>query len=502
MKLRPLRVFQLNAVKANHRIHALLNTLTQIDIILFQEPWYQRIGTSRSDNDPDGTDVLGGVSNPAWDLFKPSAAGHPGVSVYVRRGVAGLSATTRPDILNHANALVVDFKYGDDVFRIFNIYNPTGDGGDVIDALTAIDLDPAIPTAVSGDFNLHHQEWSLHHTRNDRSAGSLLEWTLLNSLVLRNEEGMRTRWGHANQRDSIIDLTFFDHFSTEDAVFSAYQVSEDEDYTLGSDHNAIAWAVDFNSEFELEDIPLGYKIDPERKQEWIDAFMGGIDPTSCFFDGGPEPLADLSSTEGIEREVDKIMNAMSAATEQVMPVRRSQAPVRAPWWNEECADNLRRLGEAPHMFKTPLRDRFRRTIRRAKRTWGDTVLEGAKPEDVWRLVDWTRGKRRKKTPPILGPNGMAVEAEDKCHAFAYTFFPDHHAHVNPVQPDDPEPRERRQHHPLTREEMLSALSGTSNTSAPGVSGSNYRLLKWAVEAAPERFRRMYNACMALGFHPT
>jgi hypothetical protein len=334
------------------------------------------------------------------------------------------------------------------------------------------------------------------------SAGSLLEWTLLNSLVLRNEEGMRTRRGHANQRDSIIDLTFFDHFSTEDAVFSAYQVSEDEDYTLGSDHNAIAWAVDFNSEFEPEDIPLGYKIDPERKQEWIDAFMGGIDPTSCFFDGGPEPLADLSSTEGIKREVDKLMNAMSAATEQVMPVRRSQAPVQAPWWNEECADNLRRLGEAPHMFKTPLRDRFRRTIRRAKRTWGDTVLEGAKPEDVWRLVDWTRGKRRKKTPPILGPNGMAVEAEDKCHAFAYTFFPDHHAHVNPVQPDDPEPRERRQHHPLTREEMLSALSGTSNTSAPGVSGSNYRLLKWAVEAAPERFRRMYNACMALGFHPT
>jgi hypothetical protein len=77
MKLRPLRVFQLNAVKANHRIHALLNTLTQIDIILFQEPWYQRIGTSRSDHNPDGSDVLGGVSNPAWDLFEPSAAGHP-----------------------------------------------------------------------------------------------------------------------------------------------------------------------------------------------------------------------------------------------------------------------------------------------------------------------------------------------------------------------------------------------------------------------------------------
>jgi hypothetical protein len=50
--------------------------------------------------------------------------------------------------------------------------------------------------------------------------------------------------------------------------------------------------------------------------------------------------------------------------------------------------------------------------------------------------------------------------------------------------------------------MFSALSGTSNTSAPGVSGSNYRLLKWAVETIPERFQRMYDACITRGFHPT
>jgi hypothetical protein len=147
-------------------------------------------------------------------------------------------------------------------------------------------------------------------------------------LALRNKEGMRTRRGHANQRDSIIDLTFFDHFSTEDAVFSAYQVSEDEAYTLGSDHNAIAWAVDFNSEFEPDDTPHGYKIDPEKKQEWIDTFLGAIDPTSYFFDGGPEPLTNLSSTQGIEREVDLLMNAMSAATEQVI-VRTALRGVQA-----------------------------------------------------------------------------------------------------------------------------------------------------------------------------
>jgi hypothetical protein len=50
--------------------------------------------------------------------------------------------------------------------------------------------------------------------------------------------------------------------------------------------------VDFNSKFEPDDTPLGYKIDPKKKQEWIDAFLGRIDPTSYFFDSGPEPLID------------------------------------------------------------------------------------------------------------------------------------------------------------------------------------------------------------------
>jgi hypothetical protein len=492
MKLPPLRVFQLNAAKANPRIHALLNTLTFIDIVLLQEPWYRRIGISRSDSNPNGTDILGGVSNPAWDLLEPSAAGRPGVSVYVRRGIKGLSTMVRPDIINHRNAIVVDFRYGDDRFRLINVYNPDGDGGDIIDTLTSIDLDPGIPTAVSGDFNLHHQEWALHPVRNDRSAGVLLEWALLNSLVLQNEEGVPTRRGHAGQRDSIIDLTFFDHFAAEDAIFSAFQISNDEHFTLGSDHNAIAWAVDFNSDYVPDDSTRSYKIDPDKRDEWCDAFIEFV---------GHAPTTDLSSPEGIDREVDRLMDAMSAATAKVMPEQRSRAPVRAPWWNEECTADLQRLRDAPRLFRQPIRDKFRRTIQRAKRTWGDTILQGAQPEAVWRLADWTRGKRRKKTPPILGADGIAIEADDKARAFAATFFPDRHAHVDPIQPDDPPPRERRRHHRLSVDEMRSALRDTSNTSAPGGSGSNYRLLKWAINMMEERFLALYDACLTAGYHP-
>ncbi|KAI0055238.1 hypothetical protein BV25DRAFT_1779585, partial [Artomyces pyxidatus] len=54
---------------------------------------------------------------------------------------------------------------------------------------------------------------------------------------------------------------------------------------------------------------------------------------------------------------------------------------------------------------------------------------------------------------------------------------------------------------VTQTELLEAVKDASNTSAPGLSASNYRLHKWAVELYPERFVRLYDACLRLGFHP-
>jgi len=42
---------------------------------------------------------------------------------------------------------------------------------------------------------------------------------------------------------------------------------------------------------------------------------------------------------------------------------------------------------------------------------------------------------------------------------------------------------------------------TSNKSAPGSSGINYTLLKWAFQARPDRFISIYNASISLGYHP-
>jgi len=54
--------------------------------------------------------------------------------------------------------------------------------------------------------------------------------------------------------------------------------------------------------------------------------------------------------------------------------------------------------------------------------------------------------------------------------------------------------------PVTKEEVLKALKGTSNTSAPGLSKLNYQVLKWAEMMFPEVFLLLISSCIRLGHH--
>lgn len=491
--LRPLNVLQLNVARSNLRIHAILNdsAFSHIDIFILQEPWFGRVGVTRSDTDPNGVNLGGAATSAAWELFLPGGPLGPGVATYIRRGL-DMTVTPRLDIANHPNILITDLKYGNKVFRLANVYNRGGNGSETIGALLECELDPGIPTAVAGDFNLHHKQWSLYATRNERSGEDLLEWALSNGLQLQND-ATPTRRGQGGQNNSIIDLTFFNCAAIVDESFLDHEVTDDSAAHLGSDHNALTWSIDVHAEQVLSDRPPTYKINTALRNQWLSEFR-------CLVTTSSEP--DLASVEGVDRESEVLLDAMAGATRAVMPARHPHAPVCSPWWDEECADALRLYRNAIPAKRQALRDAFRRRVRRSKQEFFDTLLVGATPAEVWRYAEWTKGRRCKATPPITGPDGlMATTPNDKCRVFAQTFFPDHHSHVDPHQPDDPPALPRRTHHHVTIDEIRTALKDTSNTSAPGLSGSNYRLLKWAFDCSPERIQAFYSACLRLGHHP-
>ena len=86
-------------------------------------------------------------------------------------------------------------------------------------------------------------------------------------------------------------------------------------------------------------------------------------------------------------------------------------------------------------------------------------------------------------------------------ALQQCFFVTDRPQVTPIQPDNPTPLAVREFTPITNTEISEALSKTSNKSAPGSSGINYKLLKWAFKACPDRFIEIFNAAVLLGHHP-
>jgi hypothetical protein len=234
-------------------MHGILNDddFADFDIILFQEPWYGQIGLERLSTTTSGTPILGSVANPAWFGLTPSGASsnNPArVATYVRKS-SHIDARPRPDIVESPDILSTSFRRGDITFIIINVYNPgPGRRATSVHSLKEVSLDPSLPTAVAGDFNLHHAAWALRDKPgwppSCAAADELIEWLASNALTLENDTQRPTRVGRTNQSDSIIDLTFWNYAATENEWFCDWDCRPD--LAFGSDHNAITWTICIN----------------------------------------------------------------------------------------------------------------------------------------------------------------------------------------------------------------------------------------------------------------
>ena len=145
---------------------------------------------------------------------------------------------------------------------------------------------------------------------------------------------------------------------------------------------------------------------------------------------------------------------------------------------------------------------LRRTIAASKHNWAHDFLHHTTSENLWEAAAWRKGCSIKHIPPLLvAPLRLSDDIIEMTEAFKQRFFVMDYPEVNPFQHDDPPPLPPRNFAPITQSEIASALADTSNKSAPGLSGINYQLLKWAFSSQPDRFLTLFNAAISLGHHP-
>jgi hypothetical protein len=188
-----VKLLFVNMCHHNAAMHTLLNTNTDADIILVQEPWFDRIGMTCLDTNPDGVDTLGGVSNPKWDCIQPKTPCGACCKVMAYRCIASshFNITNKLDLASNHHLLTLDIHLGSSSFHIINVYHNTDHPSSLRNILN-LDLDPVIPTIVGGDFNTHTHTWSPEGIQPSLWALELEEWALSQTLTLLSPLGIPT----------------------------------------------------------------------------------------------------------------------------------------------------------------------------------------------------------------------------------------------------------------------------------------------------------------------
>jgi hypothetical protein len=97
--------------------------------------------------------------------------------------------------------------------------------------------------------------------------------------------------------------------------------------------------------------------------------------------------------------------------------------------------------------------------------------------------------------------GLSNNPKHMLNALKRQFFNAQPAHVAEAFVDDLPIVVTWPHNPITLAEISDALQPISNKSAPGPSGHNYKLVKWAFAADPTHFQALFEACLTIGHHP-
>jgi hypothetical protein len=493
----PILIASANMRKRNAITHALLNSDSKTHLMLIQEPWFDTIGTARKDSAQHGIDVLGGVASPAWEIHYPGHTGgqRPKVMAYSCKPTQEGDNTThftvvpRLDVCAHPTIQVLDLIFEKEQWRVINFYHDIRDNT-CLQKLLEIDIDAVIPTLVIGDFNTHSRAWSPPDTPRSHWAGRLEEWAAGNLLTLANNPGEITRKGAAHERDSVIDLAWYNEAAIQAATFTGLAI--DWEGSLASDHAMIHITGHTREKSENQNLEtdLGFVIDPEKSEEWIRTFKG----KSSAFSFQINPTA-----EEVEKEAEAFTTDICQSNEEVFRRRKPPHPRASPWWNAACSIATQNLRNARTTeMQSIAQARLKGTVRVAKRKWADDYIEKAQ---LWEVAAWRHGRRVSKVPSLQGPDGLVHTHEEVADVLSQRFFKQTPPRVEPSFGDDPPPRPTRTLPPFDEELVGTLLTKATNKSAPGQSGHTWVVLKWAWTADPKRLMNLLTACLKAGHHP-
>ena len=234
----------------------------------------------------------------------------------------------------------------------------------------------------------------------------------MNILTLANTPGEITRKGAEHERDSVIDLAWYNEAAIQSATFS--ELKTDWEGNLGSDHAMLHITGHMREAANIgnREDNMGFLIDPEQREEWICAYNERV--SLHAYSLTPTPAE-------VERAAALLTDDIQQTNGDIFRKRRPAHLKASPWWNAACAIATQNLCDARDTESREVAHaRLKGTVRAAKRRWADKYIEKAQ---IWEVAAWRHGRRLSKVPALQGPEGLAHSHEEMADIFSQRFFP-------------------------------------------------------------------------------
>ena len=314
-----------------------------------------------------------------------------------------------------------------------------------------------------------------------------------------NIKGIETFF-RSSSYTSVLDLLWVSPTAAPNT--SSFRVAYD--LHCGSDHYALTWNWSFPNPSSSTLSP-SFNLHDDKSEEWMDRFSKLIKERWTFH--------DTLETQDVFLEATTVFTECMTQASLDTCACKPTSPKTARWFNQEVRESLHVMRTDRHRARyhatqhNLLRYRasnaqFRYKVKRAKRSYTLTFASRVTHKNLWQLNSWYWGVRRTYSPLLIRPDGTpASDTSEKCQLLLDAWFPPpvpipgsfHCVFSSPLPSTRPFPS-------VTHLEISDALCGTSSTSAPGYSGLNYKVLKWAFVIAPDKLASIVRASIHLGVH--
>ncbi|CAA7270641.1 unnamed protein product [Cyclocybe aegerita] len=429
----------------------------------------------------EGDEVIGAPKHPDWlQMVRIKEGEVPRVIAYVSTRLSRYRPAMRCDIL------ILSLFSGGEVLNLMNIYSD--DQHTAIEHLAARvrSLPPFIYMA--GDFNCVSTTWDDYEHGESSTAISLrdsasqigLEW------ARPSNHGPTRISPNPNQRSNVLDLVFL---APSEILISMPRL--EHDLQGPSDYVPICTDLDIGPE------PPGsgrrtIKPGSEAEKSFISDILRDLTAI---------PVAAPATKEGVEALADAIATAFSDAwlvhSTESKPTKRSKS-----WWTDECSDTF-----SVYQLSRSLADynKFKKACKVAKRDFFDERIAeiATSCKRPWDLMEWVKQRKLPACEAIRNGDQPCHDMDDLWDALHGTYNlasgREYDASVLDELPDEPV----REWADFSEHELLSALKGCSNSSAPGPDHITWVHLKELLKDKHilALFIVLANACLRVGHWP-